>query len=202
MKSIRHEFWALSDLGALATNAEDQRFKEFWIELGRSYRENGNRAVALVPCLAEQIPDDMARYWHIIPWERAGATQTGGHNSEAIETLLTLLSVAVRLEPELLRSIRQLLPETRDNPGIESLVWQSALVASPNCIAADLDATERKKWISEFAHQAPGLRRAVLKRIRAVVLVPDQRCGTGAEMGAAGHLSDGIARHGRRAIRR
>ena len=122
-------------------------------------------------------------------------------NSEAIETLLTLLSVAVRLEPELLRSIRKLLPETRDNPGIESLVWQSALVASPNCIAADLDATERKKWITEFAHQAPGLRRAVLKRIRAVVLVPDQRCGTGAEMGAAWHLSDGIARHGRRAIR-
>ena len=104
----------------------------------------------MVPCHPEQVPLELARYWHIVPWERTASAGSSGAATKGLERLLTLLSVAVRLEPELLRAVRKMLPETRDNSGIEAMVWQHPFVSSPNSVAADLSPIERKKRIADF----------------------------------------------------
>jgi formylglycine-generating enzyme required for sulfatase activity len=162
---------ALSDLGGLVSTTRDaseyDQWKRFWRELGRRYQENGNRAVALVPCRPELISPEVARYWQILPWGPVTRGKYPVEDHAAWEQLLTMLSAANRLEPELLRAIRKLLPETRDDPGWESRVWQSPLVASPHSTAADLDTNERNKWFPhQFGQQPQSLREEVLSLMR------------------------------------
>lgn len=159
---------ALTDLGSLATGDDGDHVRDYWNRLGRLYSENGNRALAMVPCHPEQVPMELARYWHLVPWERTASAGSSGAATEGLERLLTLLSVAVRLEPELLRAVRKLLPETRDNSGVEAMVWQHPFVSSPNSVAADLSPIERKKRIADFEAEDINLRKAVLQLIRDV----------------------------------
>jgi formylglycine-generating enzyme required for sulfatase activity len=117
----------LGDLGCLDRRGD--RCREVWLALGRRYRENGNRTVALVPCDASAISGDLAGLWTVIPWEGAlGATAAAPGAGEAdrlADRILTLLSFALRLDPELIRAVRRLLVGGRSGAGIESLVWQS-----------------------------------------------------------------------------
>ncbi len=117
----------LGDLGCL--DRASGRCRELWVALGRRYRENGNRTVALVPCDTAVISAELARLWTVIPWEGAiGATAAAPGPEEAERLagrILTLLSFALRLDPELIRAVRRLLAGGRSGAGIESLVWQS-----------------------------------------------------------------------------
>ncbi len=116
----------LGDLGCL--ESEGNRCREAWVGLGRRYRENGNRTIALVPCDAEYISGELARHWTIIPWEDATGALTARRSPDELKELagriVTLLSFALRVDPELIRAVRRLLVGGRAGAGIESLVWQ------------------------------------------------------------------------------
>ena len=117
----------LGDLGALERDSD--RCRRLWLEWGRRYVENGNRPVALVPCDPSAIPAELAIYWTIIPWEGPLGSAAGapgpGRAEELARRILTLLSFALRVDPELVRAVRRLLVVGRSGAGIDSLVWQS-----------------------------------------------------------------------------
>jgi formylglycine-generating enzyme required for sulfatase activity len=157
----------LGDLGCLATEGDNLR--RFWLRWGRQLHSQQNPAVALVPARIREIPPELARTWTIVRWDAASATLTElSPRSEAgaVQRVLTLLALAVRVEPGLLRAVRCLLPDGRGDPGLEARVWQDAAIASRHSVAATLDPEQRKAYRRRFAAQDESIRRAVLGLMR------------------------------------
>jgi formylglycine-generating enzyme required for sulfatase activity len=144
----------MSDLGTLAPLGS--RSREWWAELGRRSREHGNQTIALVPCDASAVPEELARHWTIIPWERPIESRNAALSSEragqVAEDILTLLSFALRVEPEMVREVRRMLVDGRADPGIESRVWQHKAFQSRHFEAAAFrpDEAERFRRLIEF----------------------------------------------------
>jgi len=63
---------ALTDLGCLSKNITESNTIDVWIKLGRDLRDNGNQALALVPCHPDRIHRELAQLWQVIPWEYDG----------------------------------------------------------------------------------------------------------------------------------
>jgi hypothetical protein len=157
----------LGDLGCLARQGEYLR--HFWLRWGRQLRAQGNPAVALVPAQTTDVPSDLARTWTIVRW---GVTATASSGSpvpakaNAVRQLLTLLSPAVRVEPGLLRAVRCLLPDGRNDPGLEARVWQDPAITSQQSVAASWDLDQRRTYQERFAEQPESVRQVVLDVIR------------------------------------
>jgi formylglycine-generating enzyme required for sulfatase activity len=156
----------LGDLGCLARKGATLR--RFWRNWGRRLRGNQNPAVALVPAQARDIPSDLARVWTIVHWGVPAATTVilGHETASALRRLLALISPVVRLEPGLLRAIRYLDPQARQDPGLESRVWQDDAIASPHSVAATLDPEQRAVYQQRFSQLPEAQRRQVLEVIR------------------------------------
>ncbi|MDP2867440.1 MAG: formylglycine-generating enzyme family protein [Methyloversatilis sp.] len=128
----------LSDLGALRHPAGVAAAMARWA----SFEPRGARCIACLPMTPALSPPRPAEA--MLPLlDRAGRRPVcgshpgfhpGAHSLAAtqLERLLTLLSCARRIEPELLRAIRLLDPALAGEPGLEALVW-----SHPTAIDAD-----------------------------------------------------------------
>ncbi len=157
----------LGDLGCLAHQAE--YLCSFWVRWGLQLRAQGNPPVALVPAQTTDIPPDLARTWTIVRWGATSPVSTGSPvqaKTNAVRQLLTLLSPAVRVEPGLLRAVRGVFPEGRNDPGLEARVWQDAAMASQHSVAASWDPEQRKTYKERFAEQPESVRQVVPDVIR------------------------------------
>ena len=157
----------LGDLGCL--DRQDNTLGRWWLEWGRQLGEQGIVAIAIVPMRVADISPDLARTWTLVGWDNAPTT--GRRNARQsrpsmVERLLTLLSPAVRVEPGLLRAVRQLLPEGRSEPGLESYVWQDAAITSRHSVAATLDPDRRADYQQRFKQQPESLQREVIDLIK------------------------------------
>ncbi len=158
----------LGDLGCLATRGEP--LQRFWRHWGRLLHDNHNPAVALVPMPLQDIPLELARLWTVVRWDAgaaAGAAGPAASTTETVQHLLTLLAPAVRLEPGLLRAVRELLPAGSRDAGMEARVWQDAALRSQHSVAATPDPEQRKAALARFTAEPEPLRRRVLEHIRA-----------------------------------
>lgn len=158
----------LGDLGCLAHEGES--LHTFWRQWGRELREHHIPAVALVPARITDISSELARTWTIVHWGAAstGTVESAAHRQEnPFEQLLTLLSPAVRIEPGLLRAVRGLLPEGRNDPGLEAKIWQDAAIVSQHSVAASWHARVRETYLERFAAQSETLRSEVLHLIQS-----------------------------------
>lgn len=156
----------VSDLGFLGT-AET---RETWERLGDKWRGGGARLRALVPCPPERWDQDLAKLWNATEWEnpkidtRTETPLSAGELAKKLEALQKLVAPLVRVEPGLLRELRQLLGRAAD-AGTEADLW--ALFPNPSTIAATPPpavAEWRQKLISEGLE--PDLQRRVLEVIR------------------------------------
>ncbi|MCO6455005.1 MAG: hypothetical protein J5I93_06870, partial [Pirellulaceae bacterium] len=137
----------LGDLGCL-NNATD-----YWLQVGRRMRKQGSAAIALVPCRREEVPDDVWRWWQVIPWESSPAGASSETPLDAAQ-LAALLALTIRLEPGLLRSVRRALPGGAGNPGLESRVWSDRAIASPHPLGATWNS-EQLKPLRQIADSVP-----------------------------------------------
>jgi formylglycine-generating enzyme required for sulfatase activity len=157
----------LGDLGCLADQGEHVR--RWWLQWGRQLHDQGTPTVAIVPAKTTDMSPEIVRTWTIVRW--GAVAETGVDNdlhaaTNTVQRLLTLLSPAIRLEPGLLRAVRGLLPEGRNDPGLEARVWQDAAIASQHSVAASWDPEQRKAYLEDFAQLPPPLRSVVLDLIR------------------------------------
>ena len=100
-----------------------------------------------MPCPQRFWQRDLMEYFNLIAWDRDSRLPSdlrslrrvtlndsaASHQPDAgAEQLLNLLSIAVRVEPELLRAVRYLLPSKLADVGSEAAVWHHPdVVASP-----------------------------------------------------------------------
>ena len=136
----------LGDLGAL--DAEGSESRRQWQELGQRLALAGVRRVALCPCSPAEVPEELHRLWTIVSWEhvRQPLSRFTPEEQEArVERLLALASIALVLEPQLLRRIRRLLAEWQNDAGIEARVWRMLARGSGNVRGAAIGAAWREE---------------------------------------------------------
>ena len=155
----------LGDCGCLADSHE---VREAWLKLGQRLCRAGVKATVLAPCAPHLWDVRLSAYWRVVFWDRgskpgAGRSPGSAVREHALQDLLALCSVAVRVEPALLRAIRYLLPqwahvglesEMRQHPHLECSL--SAFAYRPQHIEAYRHA---------FSQQPEALQQAVFELI-------------------------------------
>ena len=161
---------ALSDLGALEPRGSG--LVALWAERGRRLRDLDVKPLAVVPYRRAACPEELSRYWTILPWETSTDADAPALSEEETEALvrqiLTLLSFTLRIEPQLIRFVRRLLPAGRGEPGIESRVWQHEAFGDPHCEAAELSRDQVDSLRAALPGQERELRRAIYAARRGV----------------------------------
>ncbi len=141
-----------------------------WAERGRRLRDLEVQPLAVVPFRRAACPKELSRYWTILPWETsADAPALSDEGTDAlVRQILTLLSFTLRIEPQLIRFVRRLLPASRGEPGIESRVWQHEAFGDPHCEAAGFATSlQADRFRTGLPSQSRELRRPVYERVEA-----------------------------------
>jgi formylglycine-generating enzyme required for sulfatase activity len=107
--------------------------RERWEEMLRTYRRRGGRVVCLAPISKHHHSDGLAGLADIVrlspdsdlrPMKRRQAAADSQATSHpALATLLAMVSMASRVEPPLLRALRECLPEAAGDAGLEGELW-------------------------------------------------------------------------------
>ncbi len=157
-----------SDLGALSENAGSQ--VERWLAIARLLQQQGCKLLAVIPCHVDLCDPRLQALYTLLPWEtqRQQINQDLATLRTQADQLLTLLAPVVRLEPELLRSVRIALFRNgiHFNASVEALVWQHADLLEPSSVAATFSSAARKRWLSEFKDVPEAVKQTVLDTIR------------------------------------
>jgi len=148
---------ALSDLGI----DDYGRISDRWAQLGHAVRAAGRRALAQQP-IPRPLSDSAFQLWRTlgaIDPPVSGAT-------DHVETLLTLASIAVRIEPRLLRALRvNGLPEAGYET--EFHAWRHPALASIAPDAATMQPDEAKNRRAAFAALPPSQQHAAVETLRS-----------------------------------
>ncbi len=126
--------------------------------------------LAVVPYRRAACPQKLGRYWTILPWEdqcRRPRDLASEETAALVRQILTLLSFTLRIEPQLIRFVRRLLPAGRGEPAIESRVWQHAACGDPHCEAAELSGDWSPTLRTALLSQDSGLRRQIYQHVEA-----------------------------------
>ena len=106
----------LSDLGC---NRSDPLAQHGWAVFGRHLKVAGIRPLVLCPAPAWRHPSSLQPLFDIVSWDetarrlrpsRPGSEAVPLDRKSAVSTLLALASLAIQVEPALLRALRHLLP--------------------------------------------------------------------------------------------
>jgi len=121
----------LGDLGCYDTT--DTSLQQ-WISFGKTLQKAGLKPIALMTCPPRLWSEALAQSFQLVCWDRGqklplrpGQLSSGArpvvNQGRKHQRLLSLLSPAIRIEPELLRAVRQLLPPGDLDIGCEAEVW-------------------------------------------------------------------------------
>ncbi len=141
MPAIDTPLLILSDLGLLA---ESPQLKQGWQRFGRLLRAAGCKPHVLCPVPASYLDKTLQGLFTIDSWDKNShlhgqsihlmADDLGANDplkqQQGVQTLLILLSVAVIIEPGLLRAIRNLLAVDQVNVADEARFWQHPDISS------------------------------------------------------------------------
>lgn len=144
----------LGDLGVL--DLGDPALAQRWLELGRRLALAGCRAVVLMSGPLAYSPAAVRQHWRVLPWERNPAAETPSHAARKAraERLLRLCAPAVRLEPELLRAVRRMLPPGEADAGTEADAWQSGALSGRSPLGASFHPQAAVRLRAEFEAEA------------------------------------------------
>lgn len=184
----------LSDLGRLSNNGSNRlenfncRQKQYW-RLARQFLANANPVIVLTPCHPKDYPLALRRQIQFVSWESHTTPlpdllqkSTGKGEAEMrvaawIELLRTLVSPAIRLEPQMLRSLRHGLRQYgyKIPAAVEALLWQHPDVKEPHNIAATLNPLANRQYRKKFAELRPELQALALRTLKQwrAVLPPE-----------------------------
>ena len=137
-----------------------------WRRLARRFQPTGARLRALVPCPPRLWHRATARAWSATDWEQPHRLPRAGSGTDpraAIEPMLRLLSMAVRIEPGLVRELRRFVPSA--DCGTEVELQQHPDLATRSLAAWQFTETAIQKWRSQLAGLSRELRQAVARAV-------------------------------------
>jgi len=158
----------VGDLGlsSLAGSSE----AEAWGEFVATLRRARVRPVALAPIGARQLPPDLSRTLPVLRWSSDAPSRADvGRGTESVapaglDDLLAMVAAVRRVDPPLLRVLRQLNPVAPRNAGLEGALWSHPdIVAS---YAAALRSDRQEPYLERFRAFSPPLRRSVFRLCR------------------------------------
>ncbi len=169
----------LSDLGRLSQQGSNvprnfnRRQQQYW-QLIRRLIRNGNPVTVLSPCSPLDYPGLLRQQIRCFSWEPlaqilpTGSEEDSEKLRQGVENMLTLAAPAIRLEPELLRSLRTGMSHfgTQLPAAVESLCWQHPDIKEPHPVAATFSAQARKERIQKFIALSPEQQRFALDLLR------------------------------------
>ncbi len=141
-----HLVLLLSDSADLRVGANHAAQRAHWQQASDLLAAKGARVLACPPCAQQEMIK----------------------TNEALPLLLTLLSCARRIEPELLRAVRKLHPLTANAPGLEAQIWSSHALFE---IGYDVCVWRSKRVLAyrqKFAQLDAAMQIAVLHTMLAV----------------------------------
>jgi len=148
---------ALSDLGI----DDYGGISDPWAQLGRAVRAAGGRALAQQP-IPRPLSDSAFQLWRTLGAIDPPVSGAADH----IETLLTLASIAVRIEPQLLRALRvNGLPEAGCET--EFHAWRHPALTSIAPDAGTMKPDEAKTRRAAFAALPPAQQHAAVETLRS-----------------------------------
>ena len=151
---------ALSDVGFYGNSATIRSWRRWALHAGR--RKQPCRA--LVPCPRHRWDRRLGRLWAALDWERPDSSAASAAPSpELLEQLMALLSVAVRVEPALLRRLRLLLDG--GNLGMEADAWADDRVSVRSSVGIMLEPEAARGLRRVFAGLDPDLKEAAALEI-------------------------------------
>ena len=124
--------FVLSDLGQLME--QDSVVRQQWLRFIQSLQQTTCRVYALSPISPEQQDLRFRKWLTQVLWNRNSLLKpqtsqaSSTLHSAKVERVLGLISVAVHIEPELLRAILQCLPSDQADSGVEAAVYQHAAI--------------------------------------------------------------------------
>ncbi len=118
---------AVSDLGVFAGASS----RANWTSAGRAARELALGCCAFVPLRPDRLPTDLHRYWNCLPF--GSAPREAEHPHAETELLLALIVDRLRVEPGLLRALRQQFCGAAAGVEHELAVWNH-----PSCQSDDV----------------------------------------------------------------
>ena len=127
----------LSDLGHYG----DVRARFAWKRLGNELRDSGYRLTALIPVPPQRWHLGVCAPWNAVPWEKAIPSEAAeaSSRSRSVERVVRLLSSAIRVEPGLLRAVRDLLPPEDADVSTELEVWNHSAMQFQHAAGGTLD---------------------------------------------------------------
>lgn len=139
----------LSDLGRLSWNAgyehnDYNHTQETYWQILQTLIKNQGNILVISPCHAKDYPATLHQHIQLISWE-AKTTPLPDKEQETrwVNQLLQMASIAIRLEPELLRSLRWASTEHIPT-AMEARCWQQ--MAEPHHIAATQSSKQCKVY--------------------------------------------------------
>ena len=150
-----------------------------WQNKLEDYRRLGVRVIVLAPISAKHLqpslvniadvirlsPDSSLRLLRRLPLVNASFPQPKPKLSPAGEILLTMLSVATRVEPALLRDFRACLPDASRDSGLEGEVWCNPELDTA-ATACALGPWAVQNWREKFADLPEQLQKKTLECLR------------------------------------
>lgn len=166
-----------SDLGMV--DAAHSWPAECWLEKLIAYRRSGIRVIVLAPVSARHLqaalvnlaiiirlsPDSSLRFTRRMSPIQASQTIPKPMLSEPAAMLLSMVAVATRVEPGLLRALRSTLPGAGRDIGLEAEVWchQQMNTAATACALGEWAV---QPWREKFSELAEPLQQSTLECLR------------------------------------
>jgi formylglycine-generating enzyme required for sulfatase activity len=164
-------FLLMSDLGCLDSSGNALKT---WLRFGLRFRNRGLKPLVLTPCPPDLWDKRLLSFFTLIYWDRGipfprpdrqNRIQCSIHSSRQragkkdreknVSKLLSLLSPAIRIEPELLRAIRMSLPQKNFDAGVEAAVWNHPDVI-PGPGGCFIHPDQMEKYQQKFSENSKG----------------------------------------------
>jgi len=159
----------VSDLGQLAE--QDSPIRTLWDSFFRQLSRKNTIPVVLAPVSAAQQQPERLKTIRQVLWNKHGKLKPEKidpdikAHAEHVRKVLALLSIAVHVEPELLRALLRCLPAEQADSGIEAAVYQHADMQW-GYTAVSMRPEKRAEYQAEFKQLDAGLQYQVLSLIK------------------------------------
>ncbi|MEI8573266.1 formylglycine-generating enzyme family protein [Methylomonas sp. LW13] len=159
----------VSDLGQLAEQHSPIRTR--WDSFFRQLSRKNTTPIVLAPVSAAQQQPERLKTIRQVLWNKHGKLKPEKidpdikAHAEHVRKVLALLSVAVHVEPELLRAVLSCLPAEQADSGIEAAVYQHADMQW-GYTAISMRPEKRAEYQAEFKQLDAGLQYQVLSLLK------------------------------------